>query len=189
MPALRPVNVPRACWNVKWGLWKECAADLGVKMPAAQANRSVEEVWAHANMAEEDKRLAKRNGRETMVSSCPKGGVRQATNAKPCPLGGDGTQAVRQVRLARRQAAGEGRIQPAVRRESPAPALVHAALGLALAEPASLGPQRLLNDRTLAQPAGESKRPTSRWGAVGAWGWVRRARRCWPAGPSGLVQS
>ena len=48
-----------SCLNTKRGLCKECAPDLGVEMSAAQANRSVEEVWAHAAMAEEDKKLAK----------------------------------------------------------------------------------------------------------------------------------
>lgn len=43
------------CWNTKKGLCKACAPDLGVEMAAAQASKSVEEVWAHAAMAEEDK--------------------------------------------------------------------------------------------------------------------------------------
>ena len=38
----------KACWNNKRGLCKECAPDMGVEMSAAQASRSVEEVWAHA---------------------------------------------------------------------------------------------------------------------------------------------
>jgi uncharacterized OB-fold protein len=59
-------------------------------MSAAQASRSTEEVWAHAKMAEEDKRLAEGNWRETIVASCPKCGAPQETNAKFCP--GCGTQ-------------------------------------------------------------------------------------------------
>jgi membrane protease subunit (stomatin/prohibitin family) len=75
----------KACWNSKRGLCKECAPDLGVEMSAAQASRSVEEVWAHAKMAEEDKKLAEGNWRETIVASCPNCGAPQATNAKFCP--------------------------------------------------------------------------------------------------------
>ncbi len=75
----------KSCWNSKRGLCKECAPDLGVEMSAAQASRSVEEVWAHAKMAEEDKRLAEGNWRETIVASCPNCGAPQATNAKFCP--------------------------------------------------------------------------------------------------------
>jgi membrane protease subunit (stomatin/prohibitin family) len=75
----------KSCWNSKRGLCKECAPDLGVEMSAAQASRSVEEVWAHAKMAEEDKKLAEGNWRETIVASCPKCGAPQATNAKFCP--------------------------------------------------------------------------------------------------------
>lgn len=74
-----------SCWNEKRGLCKECAPDLGVEMSAAQASRSVEEVWAHSKMAEEDKKLAEGNWRETIVASCPKCGAPQATNAKFCP--------------------------------------------------------------------------------------------------------
>ncbi len=75
----------KSCWNTKRGLCKECAPDLGVEMSAAQASRSVEEVWAHAKMAEEDKRLAEGNWRQTIVASCPNCGAPQATNAKFCP--------------------------------------------------------------------------------------------------------
>ena len=74
----------KACWNDKRGLCKVCAPDLGVEMSAAQASRSVDEVWAHAKMAEEDKKLAEGNWRETIVASCPKCGAPQASNAKFC---------------------------------------------------------------------------------------------------------
>jgi len=47
----------KSCWNTKLGLCKGCAPDLGVEMSAAQASRSVEEVWAHAKMDEDDKKL------------------------------------------------------------------------------------------------------------------------------------
>jgi len=75
----------KACWNEKRGLCKECAPDLGVEMSAAQASRSVEEVWAHAAMAEEDKHLAKENWRETIVASCPECEHPLESNAKFCP--------------------------------------------------------------------------------------------------------
>lgn len=73
------------CWNTKKGLCKECAPDLGVEMAAAQASKSVEEVWAHAAMAEEDKKLATENWRETIRASCPQCEVPLASNAKFCP--------------------------------------------------------------------------------------------------------
>jgi len=73
------------CWNTKKGLCKECAPDLGVEMSAAQASRSVEEVWAHAAMSEEDKKLAEGNWRETIRASCPSCETPLATNARFCP--------------------------------------------------------------------------------------------------------
>lgn len=73
------------CWNTKRGLCKECAPDMGVEMSAAQASRSVEEVWAHAAMAEEDKKLGKEYWRETIRASCPNCGAALASNAKFCP--------------------------------------------------------------------------------------------------------
>jgi membrane protease subunit (stomatin/prohibitin family) len=75
----------KSCWNNKRGLCKGCAPDLGVEMSAAQSARSVEEVWAHAAMAEEDKKLAEGNWRETIRASCPERGASLATNAKFCP--------------------------------------------------------------------------------------------------------
>lgn len=75
----------KSCWNTKRGLCKECAPDLGVEMSAAQASRSVEEVWAHAKMSEEDKKLSEGNWRETVRASCPECEAPLATNAKFCP--------------------------------------------------------------------------------------------------------
>lgn len=74
-----------SCWNTKRGLCKECAPDLGVEMSAAQASRSVEEVWAHAAMAEEDKRLGEEHWRETIRATCPECEAPLAVNAKFCP--------------------------------------------------------------------------------------------------------
>lgn len=78
-----------SCWNTKKGLCKQCAPDMGVEMSAAQASRSVEEVWAHAKMSEEDKKLSEGNWRETIVASCPKCGSPLQTNAKFCPECGE----------------------------------------------------------------------------------------------------
>jgi len=73
------------CWNEDKGLCKGCAPDLGVEMAAAQASKSVEEVWAHAAMAEEDKKLGAENWRAGVVASCPKCEKPLEKNAKFCP--------------------------------------------------------------------------------------------------------
>lgn len=74
-----------SCWNEKRGLCKSCAPDMGVEMSAAQAARSREEVWAHAKMSAEDKKLSEGNWRETIRASCPKCEAPLASNAKFCP--------------------------------------------------------------------------------------------------------
>ena len=84
----------KGCWNDKRGLCKGCAPDLGVEMSAAQANRSVEEIWAHAAMAEEDKKLARENWRETIRASCPKCEHPLEVNARFCPSCGEKLKAV-----------------------------------------------------------------------------------------------
>ena len=58
---------------------------MGVEMSAAQASRSVEEVWAHAAMSEEDKKLSEANWRETIHATCPECETPLGTNAKFCP--------------------------------------------------------------------------------------------------------
>ena len=73
------------CWNDKKGLCKSCAPDLGVEMAAAQASKSVEEVWAHAAMAEEDKKLGTEVWREGIKASCPKCEAPLSANTKFCP--------------------------------------------------------------------------------------------------------
>ena len=73
------------CWNAKKGLCKQCAPDLGVEMAAAQASRSVEEVWSHAAMAEEDKKLGTKYWREGITATCPNCEKPLASNAKFCP--------------------------------------------------------------------------------------------------------
>ncbi len=73
------------CWNVKKGLCKECAPDLGVEMAKAQSDKSVEEVYAHAAMAEEDKHLDEKTWRKGITASCPQCGISLATDSKFCP--------------------------------------------------------------------------------------------------------
>ncbi len=73
------------CWNTKKGLCKECAPDLGVEMSAAQASISVQEVWANAQMAEEDKKLGAENWKETIRATCPSCGKPLQSNVKFCP--------------------------------------------------------------------------------------------------------
>ncbi len=74
-----------SCWNQEKGICKSCAPDLGVEMAAAQASKSVEEIHAHAAMAEEDKKLSKEYWREGIKGSCPKCEKPLAKNSKFCP--------------------------------------------------------------------------------------------------------
>jgi len=96
MEELRPdfVQCPRcstwvcrkSCWNNSKGLCKECAPDLGVEMAAAQASRTVEEVWAHSKVAEEDRSMLKEeNWRAGVRATCPKCNAPLQKNAKFCP--------------------------------------------------------------------------------------------------------
>lgn len=73
------------CWNQRKGLCKSCAPDLGVEMSAAQSSRSVEEIWAHACMADEDRKLSRDNWKDVITASCPECGVSLEKNAKFCP--------------------------------------------------------------------------------------------------------
>ncbi len=75
----------QSCWNEKRGLCKHCAPDLGVEMSAAQASRSVEEVWAHARMADEDKPLGAETWKETIRASCPACDAPLEGKVKFCP--------------------------------------------------------------------------------------------------------
>jgi len=79
----------KSCWNTQKGLCKNCASDLSVEMAAAQSSRSVEEVWAHAAMAEEDKKLGKENWREGIRATCPKCEKPLPANVKFCPECGE----------------------------------------------------------------------------------------------------
>lgn len=75
----------KSCWNSKHGLCKSCAPDLGVEMAAAQASRSVEEVHAHARMADADRHLGAETWKEAIKATCPKCEAPLATDAKFCP--------------------------------------------------------------------------------------------------------
>ncbi len=62
----------KSCWNDGKGLCKQCAPDLGVEMAAAQASRTVQEIWAHSQVAEEDRAMLKeKNWRDGVRATCP----------------------------------------------------------------------------------------------------------------------
>jgi hypothetical protein len=73
------------CWNNQKGLCKNCSPDLGVEMAIAQSQKSVEEIHAHAAMAEEDKKLGKEYWREGIKATCPNCEKPLARNEKFCP--------------------------------------------------------------------------------------------------------
>ena len=76
------------CWNKAKGLCKACAPELGVEMAAAQASRTVEEIWAHSKMADEDRAALKESSwRSGIRAACPDCGVPLEGNPKFCPLG------------------------------------------------------------------------------------------------------
>jgi len=76
----------RQCWNDGKGLCKNCAPDLGVEMAAAQSSRTVEEIWAHSKMAEDDRAMLKEESwREGATASCPKCEAPLPAKTKFCP--------------------------------------------------------------------------------------------------------
>lgn len=76
----------KSCWNTKKGLCKECAPDLGVEMAAAQASRTVEEVWAHSKVAEEDREMLREESwREGVRATCPNCNAPLTGKVKFCP--------------------------------------------------------------------------------------------------------
>ncbi|MFH2072377.1 MAG: zinc ribbon domain-containing protein, partial [Actinomycetota bacterium] len=94
--ALKPsfVQCPRCskwvcrarCWNEAKGLCKDDAPDLGVEMAAAQSSRTVEEIWAHSKVAEDDREMLKEeNWRQGAVASCPHCEAPLAKMVKFCP--------------------------------------------------------------------------------------------------------
>lgn len=76
----------KSCWNSKKGLCKQCSPDLGVEMAAAQSSRTVEEIWAHSQMAEEDREMLKEESwREGARATCPECNAPLAAKVKFCP--------------------------------------------------------------------------------------------------------
>lgn len=75
--------VCKDCWNDSKGLCKQCAPDIGVEASAAQASRTVEEVWAHAKVAEDEKPSSIKWDKAVMAS-CPKCEAPLKPNAKFC---------------------------------------------------------------------------------------------------------
>ena len=75
-----------SCWNTQRGLCKKCAPDMGVEMAAAQASRTVEEIWAHSKVAEDDREMLKEESwRAGVRATCPQCNAPLAENAKFCP--------------------------------------------------------------------------------------------------------
>jgi hypothetical protein len=84
----------KSCWNDSKGLCKNCAPDLGVEMAAAQASRTVEEVWAHSQMAEDDRAMLKEESwRKGVRATCPSCNAPLEGNLKFCPECGAKIQA------------------------------------------------------------------------------------------------
>ena len=55
-------------------------------MTAAQSSRTVEEIWAHSKVAEEDRKILKEESwREGVRANCPKCKTPLATKTKFCP--------------------------------------------------------------------------------------------------------
>ncbi len=76
----------KQCWSTQRGLCKECAPDMGVEMAAAQASRTVEEIWAHSKMAEEDRAMLKEESwRAGVRANCPNCETPLPANTKFCP--------------------------------------------------------------------------------------------------------
>lgn len=95
MEELRPdfVQCPRcsswvcrnSCWNEGRGLCKHCSPDLAVEMAAAQSSRTVEEIWAHSKMAEDDREMLKEESwRAGVRATCPQCHVPLAANTRFC---------------------------------------------------------------------------------------------------------
>ena len=76
----------KSCWNTNKGLCKNCSPDLGVEMAAAQSSRTVQEIWAHSKMAEEDREMLKdESWRAGVRATCPNCNAPLAANVKFCP--------------------------------------------------------------------------------------------------------
>ena len=75
----------KSCWNTNKGLCKQCAPDLGVEMAAAQASRTVEQIWAHSQVAESDREMLKEQSwRAGVRATCPSCHAPLEANKKFC---------------------------------------------------------------------------------------------------------
>lgn len=75
----------KSCWNTNKGLCKQCAPDLGVEMAAAQASRTVEQIWAHSQVAESDREMLKEQSwRAGVRATCPSCQAPLEANKKFC---------------------------------------------------------------------------------------------------------
>lgn len=76
----------KQCWNDERGLCKNCAPDIGVEKSAAQARRTVDEVWSGAQVADEDKgMIAPESWKDKARATCPNCNAPLAGGAKFCP--------------------------------------------------------------------------------------------------------
>ena len=76
----------KSCWNDDKGLCKQCAPDLGVEMAAAQSSRTVQEIWAHSQVAEDDRAMLKeKNWREGVRATCPQCQAPLKAKVQFCP--------------------------------------------------------------------------------------------------------
>jgi len=83
------------CWNDEKGLCKQCAPDLGVEMAAAQATRTVEEIHAHAQVAEEDLPSKVDWKGKRVKAACPKCKTPLSKDLKFCPNCGENLYAAK----------------------------------------------------------------------------------------------
>ncbi len=74
------------CWNPRKGLCKNCAPDLAVEASAAQASKTVQDIWAGAQTAEEDKPMTEAaTYKQVLQATCPQCEAPLPQNVKFCP--------------------------------------------------------------------------------------------------------
>jgi membrane protease subunit (stomatin/prohibitin family) len=76
-----------SCWNPRKGLCKNCAPDIGVEMSAAQASKTVEEVWSSAQVADADHAVIAKpeSWKAGLRAACPSCNAPLPQNVKFCP--------------------------------------------------------------------------------------------------------
>jgi len=76
----------KSCWNGKRGLCKECAPDLGVEVAAAQASKTVQEIWSGSQVSVEDKAMLQPESWQNEArATCPNCQASLVKNVKFCP--------------------------------------------------------------------------------------------------------